>query len=508
MDIRKLIAFLLNKASAAKIITGCGMVVLALEPMTWLFRSWFDPALDSTGGWVFLLCAGLFLWSLRSPITPSGENSDAKPILILASTAIIRSLGQLFAINVIGAVALVFDVYAIALMMRVNARRNALSPGWLALLFAFSLPLERILQRLIGFGLQHLSANGTCLMLEGFFTEVKCAGIRILLDGRDVLVDLPCSGVKSLTLLGILYVAFMCIIKPSIRKSLFIGILTFISALIANTIRIVCLSIFMVYPEKIRGINVMAQPWHDIIGLICLTFAALPLVLICSRRQSEPLKNPKKEESLISDTQQNTKIKTLLAAGFLSLSLAIVSLPRSPLDVSHSESPLSLPQFLNGYYGQTIALTRQERAYFTQYGGSALKMRYGDNSSVLLIRTDSPLRHLHSPDECLRGLGFNVTYEGIHYQPIPTAIYIATGPDGAQWRVSVTFYSEFRRFSTNVSEVVWMWLQQPHSTWYALQRITPLNTPNSDAQLFDKNLFSALEINPPTSQEKNHDTNF
>jgi hypothetical protein len=98
-------------------------------------------------------------------------------------------------------------------------------------------------------------------------------------------------------------------------------------------------------------------------------------------------------------------------------------------------------------------------------------------------------------------LGFEVQYQGVYYQPLPTAVYLATAKDGSQWRVAVSFYSEQGQFTTNVSEVVWRWLQQPHSTWYALQRITPLYIPESTAKQWDNALFAALDL---STQEHRH----
>jgi len=505
MDIQ-LKKYLTRPFPACHSLMGLGMLLLAIEPVIWLVNSWFEPAHDSKGGWVFLLCAGLFIWSVRSQVSAVAIKNHRKAITLLFVTALIRGMGQIFAVNVLGAVALAIDVYAIALLAGVSDRKNPLSAAWLAVLFAFSLPLERIFQRVIGFGLQHLSADGACLLLHGLFADVQCTGIRILLAGRDVLVDLPCSGVKTITLLCILFAALMCVFRPSLTRSMQIGIVTLASALLANMIRIVCLSIFIAFPEKIAGINVMAQPWHDLIGLFCLTLAALPLALLCGLRECN--------QAVIQDVPDDQpvvipvgKIKAWFALGFLSLAAVIVSLPRQPLDISDTGTALSLPVYLQGQYGQTVALNQQEQDYFTQFGGTALKMRYGQNSA-LLIRTNSPLRHLHAPDECLRGLGFDVQYQGIQYQPLPTAIYIATAPNGEQWRVSVTFYSESGEYTTNVSEVVWRWLQRPHSTWYALQRITPAYIPASAAQQWDAALFAALDLTPTHSQENGHDKTY
>jgi hypothetical protein len=148
-----------------QLLMGLGMLLLAIEPINWLYGSWLEPAHDSKGGWVFLLCAGLFAWSVISPITSVATQSHKKAVLLLIGTAIFRGFGQVFAVNVLGAIALAIDVYAIGILARLSDRKHPLSPGWLAILFAFSLPLERILQRVIGFGLQHLSADGACMLL-------------------------------------------------------------------------------------------------------------------------------------------------------------------------------------------------------------------------------------------------------------------------------------------------------------------------------------------------------
>jgi exosortase/archaeosortase family protein len=524
----------LPQLSVYQCLIGLGMLLMAIEPIAWLVNSWLAPSHDSQGGWVFLLCAGLFVWSVCSPRYAISHNTHKRAIILLLSTALIRGIGQMFAVNVLGAVALAVDVYALALLLDLNHRKNALSAGWLAVLFTFSLPIERILQRLIGFGLQHLSANGACWVLQGLFEQVQCLGIRLLLAGRDVLVDLPCSGMRSITLLCLLYATLMCVFRPSLLHGLLIGVVTLASALLANVIRISVLATFIAYPEKIGGINVMTQPYHDLIGLVCLTLASLPLIGYAMRtvtpasykvRDAYPTK-PRIFPSALSLSKGEWKNPThqvnqfmlqqaqherlnlilersnekLLALGFVILAVVIISLPRQPLDISDNKTALNLPVYLNGEYAQTVKLSQQEQNYFTQYGGAALKRRYGD-SSVLLIRSNSPLRHIHTPDDCLRGLGFEVQYQAVHYQPLPTVTYLATAKDGSQWRVAVSFYSEQQQFTTNVSEVVWRWLQQPHSTWYALQRITPLYLPDSKAAEWDNALVAALDLN---YQESSH----
>ncbi|MCK4867788.1 MAG: archaeosortase/exosortase family protein, partial [Alphaproteobacteria bacterium] len=152
-------------SGAARILFAVALGILALEPILWLVRTWRDPSYDSQGFLVFLIAAGLFAWSVTSKRQDSNAPHRRRAVWLLIATAVIRLAGQVLAINTVGAIALVIDVYAIALLCGLHTRARAVSPGWLALCFAFSLPLERIVQRTIGYGLQNLSADGACIVL-------------------------------------------------------------------------------------------------------------------------------------------------------------------------------------------------------------------------------------------------------------------------------------------------------------------------------------------------------
>ena len=50
-----------------------------------------------------------------------------------------------------------------------------------------------------------VSAQAACGLLGLYDRAVSCDGIRILLRGRDLLVDLPCSGSRGLVGLGVVF---------------------------------------------------------------------------------------------------------------------------------------------------------------------------------------------------------------------------------------------------------------------------------------------------------------
>jgi hypothetical protein len=95
MDI--LLKSYLPRLSVYQLLIGTGMLLMAIEPVKWLVNSWLDPAQDSQGGWVFLLCAGLFVWSIASDMTASPLEDwqscaqHKKAMMLLVGTACIRA---------------------------------------------------------------------------------------------------------------------------------------------------------------------------------------------------------------------------------------------------------------------------------------------------------------------------------------------------------------------------------------------------------------------------------
>ena len=481
------------------LIFGTAAGVLAYEPVHWLVQTWQDPAYDSKGFLIFLVCAGLFLWSVTSPLKLTRPDNTRWAVILLTATALIRLAGQVFAVNIIGALALVVDVYALAILAGVQHRERSISPGWLAVCFLFVLPLERVMQHTVGFGLQSLSAGSACMILGGLFDNVSCHGVRILINQKDVLVDLPCSGARTLLLLQLFYAACMTVVRPNLTSGLFGFCVTLFSSLWINVFRIMALAVGIAYPDMILGIDVMAEPGHS------LALGCLPILIWARFTEDTSIfyklnaSSNSKENLLLKETtsfefQKLKKHPVVIALGFLVIAGGIVSLPRTPIDVARPNIKIFLPLMIDNQVGVPSPLLPKEKIYFTQYGGAAAKASYGNNG-LLVIQTSSPLRHLHSPDECLRGLGFDVQHIGISYDTIPTAVYKATTVEGQSYRIAVSFVSDQGHITSNVSEAVWHWMQKRNSMWSAIQRISPWEQDESITRQWDLAVLTALDIN-------------
>ncbi|MCB1716025.1 MAG: exosortase T [Candidatus Competibacteraceae bacterium] len=473
---------------------------LAWVPLQWLIQSWFDPLYGSSGLIVAALVLGLLLWSGSSPLTAAPQHRRLAWGLLLA-TALVRLAGQVLAINTLSAIALALDVYALGLLLGLAQRRRAIGPGWLALLFLCALPLERIAQRLLGYGLQQFSAEASCYVLGTVFTQVRCEGVRILLYGRDVLVDLPCSGSRGLLLMLILFLTLATLQRPGWQRAITGAVLCLAAALLANVLRICTLALGIAFAEHLP-VSVMASPWHDLIGLAALGLGALPLLFWSSfgvsfGARTGPTPAATGKTSSVKTAMTRPRYRWPVLSAFLLLAVLINLIPARPVDVAQASEPPRLPLSLAGARAELLPLSPLEQNYFQRYGGGAARARYGE-LNLLLVSTQAPLRHLHAPDECLSGLGHQVEYLGPTYDGLPSALYRSTDPQGRQWRVAVSFFSDQGDSAISVAEAVWRWLQNPAARWTQVQRITAWELPESDAQRWDQAVARALEL--PLSQ--------
>ncbi len=455
--------------------------LLAVDPIQWLLQSWHDPSYQSDGGWYGILIAGLVGLSLCSS-PPGGPDRRAQVLGLFLAAASIRLVGQVLAINILSALALAVDVFALAAFLRLDQRRFALSPFWLAVLFLFCLPLGPILERVAGFPLQMVSAHAACAMLTPIFPDLVCEGVRLRLNGLDVLVDLPCSGASGLLLLVSLWAFLNVIYRPVFAQALLGGVVIGCATILGNGLRITLLAAGLA-----QGIDTMAPMLHTAIGLGTLALMTLPVVLL----YRPPAASPRRPLIPMLSLPRALHVPALLLS--LGLALAVVNAPRKPLDRSAPVTQAELPGQLLGHRAQPVALSETERSYFATYGGTAQKAQFGP-MGVNLVRTASPLRHLHSPATCLLGLGYSVRFLGTRFEPLPTSVYEATAPDGSVWTVAVSFVSQDGARTAGVGEAVWSWLRGSSRVWQSIQRITPKSMPDAERAAYEAAVLTALDL--------------
>lgn len=470
--------------------------LLAVEPVLWLIQSWTDAAYASHGYIYFGLIAALVVKSLMSD-APDYFAHDVSRHWALWVAALFRVVSQLMAINVIGGIVLALDIYAIARALQLDRRKFSVSPFWLAILFLFALPVERILQRVTGFPLQSISADLACFGVSPFVSEIDCFDTRIVAQGRDILIDLPCSGTASLMIILALATAMNTVTRPKFTQAIKRMGFALMIAMGVNALRITALALGIVYQSAL-GIDVMEPFWHDLFGYLALALGIWSLLGLYKPKPSASV-------TIIKPAQSHPRVAMQNLAGgvMLTLALAIYALPQKPQDISGTVVQPDLPAYLFGSVKTPIPLLEKEKLYFETFGGQSAKARYGA-FGVLQTRTTSPLRHLHAPDECLRGLGMDVAFLGTRFTPVRSALYQVEDPDGQRWHVSNFFVAPDGTVTASVAEAIWLWIGGMRGPWLGVQISSPAAMPQAQARAFETALIRALEIKS-SKQEQNDD---
>jgi exosortase/archaeosortase family protein len=479
-----------------------GTMVLAYEPLIWLTGTWYSAGYEGVGWIACLLVLGLGLWSGSSPITTQAPDVGRTYGLLLG-TAVIRLLSQLLDVNVIGALLLAVDVYALATLCHLPLRQRAVSAFWLAGLFCFSLPIEPIVQRLLGYGMQQLSADFACTLLSPFYDDLVCSGVRLQIAGRDVMVDLPCSGAQLLSTALLVTCLINSLVRPAFRWGAASVVVSLSSALLFNAVRVALLAAGIAHQE-ILGFSVMAPLPHALLGVFVVALTSG--VVVAFARLCPVTGHPCTRQSRF--TRLLTRRPAVFALLFLVFALSIGAIQPQPVDKSPSLPPPEMPRVAAGFLRNNAPLSTLENNYFTRYGGSAARASYGP-FGLLLVSTASPLRHLHDPTICLRAMGYDVQLQGVDHAQGAT-VYRAVANDlqssdavrkRQSYIVNVTYRSASGQQALSIAEVIWYWARNPRETWTMVQRIVPEDAAITADQVaeFEAVISRSMSLQPANS---------
>lgn len=442
-----------------------GALALMAGPAVWLAESW---AHNPSGALVALAWGGLLLAAVSSGPADGDRRGAA---LALALGVCVRIFARWAQIDSLGALVLVLDAYALCRLLGVHRRPLALHPGWMAALFAASLPVEAILSRLVGWPLRLATAEATAALIGGARVGTKVAAGDLWVGVEEV-----CNGVQGLTLLSVAAIVLLATRRGNPAALL----LAVAGAFVANVLRL-CL----LFGGLDRGLPVLAEPMHSAIGVIGLIAGALPLLLLA---RAWPARSP---------APPAPGGKAMRPAASLLLSGLAIGAALAPMPSMGRVAPpqVGLPGAMGAWMGAPLPVSAAEERFFLRAGAAIEKRRYvapGEASrTVLLIRTSAPLR-MHDPTLCLAGDGWQMERIGLRGE---TVLWRGTAPDGARYLVTVDFRSVGGDAADSVSEMLWMWSRRPDQGWIVIEQITPWDVcEDGNCEHFDALLRGALEV--------------
>jgi exosortase/archaeosortase family protein len=255
----------------APALVWLGLIAASLAPIWWwMGRRMVDGSDDPLG----LLALGALAWLTwrckgRLRAAPRLGWLASALVLALLSNATLGVLPPL-ASALVGLLAL---GAALAAFLPASA-----ASGPVTGLAVLSLPLLASLQFYAGYPLRVVTAEAGRWLLMPWF-EVEREATALLVDGRLVIVDAPCSGVQMLWL-GY-FTACVVALHAALRNPAFLARLPMVSGivLVGNVVRNAVL-------VGIEGAGVQVAPWaHEGIGLVVLAVVCVGIAAVMNRRE-------------------------------------------------------------------------------------------------------------------------------------------------------------------------------------------------------------------------------
>ena len=271
----------------------------------------------------------------------------------------------------------------------------------LAGLAALALPVVSSLQFYAGFPLRVVTAEASTWLLGAAGFVASREGSAMLVDGRLVIVDAPCSGVQMV------WMAWFCACSVACWRGLpdraFAKRLAFVGAvvLVGNVVR----NSVLVGLES-RG--AAASAWqHEAIGLVVLAFVCATVTWLVGRAAL-----PARPKQTIVFEARSVALRGSLRAALVAL-LAVCAL--APLAwsrlafavVSPEPAASEWPREWKGRRLRPLALDAVEARFASHFPGRIERLT--DDESVLVWReVRAPTRMLHPAADCYRGLGYRI----------------------------------------------------------------------------------------------------
>lgn len=151
------------------------------------------------------------------------------------------------------------------------------APPAVAGLLLMSLPVMASLDFYAGYPLRWLVSHSNALLLGILGLPVEASGVVLNWDGREVIVDAPCSGLRMLWFGGYLTLVAGALYRLRWAAMLILGLCGLMLVLVGNGLR----SFILFFPES--GIVHFPGAAHAGIGLVIFAGIALALIQIAGK---------------------------------------------------------------------------------------------------------------------------------------------------------------------------------------------------------------------------------
>lgn len=240
-----------------------------------MYARYVSPDSYYSHGFIIPFVTGYLIWNKLGCLKSAKQSPSMWGLILIAFAMFLHLMGTVFYIFSISGFSIFFLVFGCVLFIFGKKITRIVAFPLLFLLFMFPVPLALILA--ISFPMKMLVAQTGVMIVSMFGIPIYREGFQIFIPAGQLLVDNPCSGLRSLIAFLALGAVMAYISEVSNLRKLILFVLSIPIAIFSNIVRVPMLILI----SDFWGLDAAAPDtvWHSATGIFVF---ALGLILMIS----------------------------------------------------------------------------------------------------------------------------------------------------------------------------------------------------------------------------------
>jgi exosortase len=234
----------------------------------WLYERYISADTYYSHGFLVPLVSGFLIWLKRKQFKNINFNYSFLGLMMIVSALIIHLLSVLAEVFFVSGFSILLLVFGISLFLFGKELTKKIIFPLSFLIFMFPMPLVAI--NAISFPMKMFVTKSAVFILHNFLSiPLRNEGFQIFFPNGSLIVENPCSGLRSLIVMLALGTIFAYLLKANMLKRILLFLLAIPIAILSNMIRVLllCLGVY------IYGNQITESFFHDFTGYLVFVIA-------------------------------------------------------------------------------------------------------------------------------------------------------------------------------------------------------------------------------------------
>ncbi len=238
------------------------IAVIYRSTFIWLFERFSEPDSYYSHGFLIPLVTGILIWQKKEKLRAITPESSGLGIILLLIGSLTQIASVITEVYLVSEISLFLNIFGIVLFL--YGKKTCRELFFPLSFLAFMIPIPMFLINQISFPMRLIVTNSVVLTLSVLGLPITQKGFEIIFPNTTLVVDTPCSGLRSLIAFLALGSLFAYFLRGALKKKILLFLMAIPIAFITNFLRIAFLSLTaFVYGAQVATKSV----FHDLSGI-------------------------------------------------------------------------------------------------------------------------------------------------------------------------------------------------------------------------------------------------